>query len=471
MTEAKYEFLQSIANSSNLTEVVKFIVDEKFKTGNDSYEILATTNVNPNNKRLTPKALLNLYSKVYSLMYKYIAELDTSKPLSNNDKILRSKFERGELKKSPTPEEIKKFFFVTYPNTTGNSYFLHSQSGEDVIRNNDVLDDFIHVYPFGYPKKIDCRLYFNTTPENSCKIGELLLEECFKRHLRAYFKFDTAGDRNDSMLIYTNYEHVNQFVEIINKIRKKHPKLFAGAEKSGLLTAKVDDCIFFGEEPEYQHSSFNAERADAIDEFIKSELAQARRAIGNYTGNFRTRTGENLNLKDYIIYRLKASYMETLEQTQLDIKNGIFPRHINQTNVKDYIEIENHIYNECKKRLPDHVEKTINENAEKIIEDFKNGRRPVVPSVEYKTLRLGLSGYNKIYEQNLLKKHGYLRYAQRINLDIEKKFFDIFNIQKTIKNHVTLENLEPFFNKHHCSTNYPHLNTETDAEFAQIQGL
>lgn len=463
MEKNKLNFLQSIQNDNSLTEIVKLCLYYKLKYKYSAYTVLTQYNTNKNNARVSAKALLSLYKKAYDLMYQYVEDISNKTAHTQQFEILRKKYLSGELKKDLTPEQCKEFFFEecikfsTHPP-------VHAQHGADPIYQDFVTSDFIHVYPFEYPSKIDCRLYLNTTPENSCKIGELLLEESFKIKRRVYFKFDTEGSRNDSMLLYCSYENANIFVELLEKIKKEHPELFIGATKSGVITGSVNDFISYGEEPQYTHSSFNSERADSIDEFISAQLEKNRKAIGNYNGYLNTSENTTLNLKDYLIYRIKKSFMETIKQNIIDIKNNNFPKEITDKNRNDYIEIQNNMYTTYNKTLPDHIIKQIETQATSIIQDLKNGNKARLSSISIPTKRTSLTFYAEEYAAKLLAKNGYLTYSFHIDLDIEEKLFEIFNVSDKIEKNITIENLEPYFTKHHCSVVYPHLNTETEKE-------
>lgn len=470
MTEEKLNFLQSLDPSEDLIKLVNFCTKTKIDYGRDAYDTMATIGINQNNKTVSEQSLLSLYKKTYDLMFKYVSELKIRNTTSQHFVKLKEMYNSGELKQNLSPEECRKFYFSTCPNVLGEYSPLHAQGGKDVIlKNGNVVSDFIHIYPFERASEINCRLYLNTTPDNSCKIGEYLLEECYNRHLRVYFKFDTSGKRNDSMLVYTNYQKVSKFVEILEQIKQQHPELFVGATKSGVLTAQVNDFISYGEEPEYKHSSFNAERAAAIDEFTNREIARARMGIGNYLGTFTTRYGEILDLRNYLIYRLKESFLDILEQRQANIKQCIYPSNINETNVKDYIELETNIYNTCKNQMPPYVLQTIEKNVDKIISNLKQGFRPRCSYIEFKTQKTSLSLYKPEYTQQRLDKHGYLPYTIMLDYDIQNKLFQMFNVYERIKKNTTLENLAPYFEKHHCSVYHPHLNTETAQELNVIK--
>lgn len=470
MSDAKLDFIQNLKPNYDLTQVVKFCIEKKIQNNTDAYHVVTRTNINQNNKPVSFKALLSLYETVYDLMYDYIKNLQIKPNTSQTFKILRKKFELRELKKNPKPQECREFFFTTCPQILGDHAPVHSQQGNDPIdENGNVYRDFIHVYPFEYPSKIDCRLYLNTTPENSCKIGELLLKECYKKHMRVYFKFDTSGLRNDTMLLYTSYERVNDFVQILDQIKQKYPQLFVGAEKVSLLTARVSDCISYGEEPEYKHSSFNSERCDAIDNFVDSQLSKARMSIKNYNGVIQTSKGEKLALRDYIIYRLRESFMEALNQTQKNIKNKVYPENLDRKNIRSYIEIQNNIFSSCQTNMPQYAVEQIEKQADRILNNLKFGARLSSNyTLYFKTTKKELFNFSEDYIEKQMKTRGYLEYPVTVHYNIEEKLFSVFGAKQKILNAVTLENLQPFFEKTHCSVNNHFLNTETEA---QLKGL
>ena len=470
MSDAKLDFIQSLTPNYDLTKVVKHCIEKKIQNNTDAYHVVTRTNINTNNSPISSKALLSLYKTAYDLMYDYIKNLQVKPNTSQTFKILRKKFELRELKKNPKPQECREFFFEICPQILGDHAPVHAQQGNDPIDiNGNVYRDFIHVYPFEYPSKIDCRLYLNTTPENSCKIGELLLKESYKKHLRVYFKFDTSGFRNDTMLLYTSYERVNDFIQILEEIKNKYPQLFVGAEKAGLLTARVNDFLAYGEEPEYKHSSFNSERCDAIDNFVDSQLSKARMSIKNYNGVIQTSKGEKLELRDYIIYRLKETFMETLAQIQENIKNKIYPDNLDKKNLKSYIEIQNNIFNSCQTNMPQYTIEQIEKQADRILNNLKFGARASSTyTLYFKTTKSELFNFDKDYIDKQMKTRGYLEYPVTVHYNIEEKLFSVFGAKQKILNAATLENLQPFFEQTHCSVNNHFLNTETEA---QLKGL
>ena len=470
MNDAKLDFIQNLKPNYDLIKVVKHCVEKKIQNNTDAYHVVTRTNVNENNSPISSKALLSLYKTAYDLMYDYIKNLQIKPNTNQTFKILKKKLELRELKKNPKPQECKEFFFENCPQFLGDHAPVHAQKGFDIIdENGNVYHDFVHVYPFEYPSKIDCRLYLNTTPENSCKIGELLLKECYKKHLRVYFKFDTSGLRNDTMLLYTSYERVNDFVEMLEQIRNKHPQLFVGAEKTSLLTARVNDFIAYGEEPEYTHSSFNSERCDAIDNFVDSQLSKARMSIKSYNGVIQTSKGEKLELRYYIIYRLKESFMESLAQTQQNIKNKIYPNNLDKKNLKSYIEIQNNIFATCQANMPQYAVEQIEKQTDRILNNLKFGARASSTyTLYFKTTKTELFNFEKDYIDKQMKTRGYLEYPVTVHFNIEEKLFSVFGSKQKILNEATLENLEPFFEKNHCSVNNHFLNTETEAQLKTL---
>ena len=139
----------------------------------------------------------------------------------------------------------------------------------------------------------------------------------------------------------TNSKTVDRFIEILNKLKKEKPALFNGATKSGIFTAGINDFISYGEEPEYKHSSFNAERASAIDSFFDQEIANFRQRIASFQGEFTNRFGRKLKLRDYIYYKLETAFLDQLNERQQNIKKGKFPSFVTNRNVNNYINTGN----------------------------------------------------------------------------------------------------------------------------------
>ena len=76
------------------------------------------------------------------------------------------------------------------------------------------------------PKKIivDHRLYLNTENIDTYKVMELFRNKCKERELDYHFKFSDIGDRDDTIVIYSDDKKLSKYLEILEEIKKKSQK-------------------------------------------------------------------------------------------------------------------------------------------------------------------------------------------------------------------------------------------------------
>ncbi len=109
-------------------------------------------------------------------------------------------------------------------------------------------DDFFHIR-IGESKAVttECRLYLRILPHNIHNLASVLTKKCLERNLPTHFKFTTL--RLDSLVLYTDYDHAQNFVDIIEEIRQEQPSLFENAQKLHPLWGQINGYIGFMEEP------------------------------------------------------------------------------------------------------------------------------------------------------------------------------------------------------------------------------
>lgn len=337
-----------------------------------------------------------------------------------------------------------------------------------------VRKDFVHTYPFvkSNGANIDCRLYLNLKANNIKPVAEKLMEQCFKdKKGKLYFKHWTADDRNDTFLIYTDYEKAQYYVDVLKNMKKESPHLFVGAEKTNPFLATIDGFIGFGEEPTYTHSSFNAERSEALNEFLGDEYKKERKKIGNYKGALTTSNGLNVDLKNYMMIKYKEAFKDSLRKAQEDILNGNLPKKYQDDKKasQNYIDLQNNLWDACRNDMPTSLMGEFEKLADRAIEDFKLGR--AIGSgcgIDIRTKKRELFDNNPYYDKELSEK-GYLRYTYRYEFDMDKHLFDIFGADKRIESRITDENLKPYLEKHHISSINPALNIESEATLSKVR--
>ena len=119
---------------------------------------------------------------------------------------------------------------------------------------------------------VEHRLYINTDSESLYSIINLFMKACSDKGIPFYFKFGlNDGSRDDTIPIYSDSEHLLDYIEILNDIKKNHPEL--AFYKPPILCGKINGFIGYGSEPDeeivHKRTSFNEIRANLIEDSIK----------------------------------------------------------------------------------------------------------------------------------------------------------------------------------------------------------
>ena len=161
-----------------------------------------------------------------------------------------------------------------------------SDESIDFQQGNSVAQghmNFVHVMTHknqsGSPK-IDLRLYLNLKRDNIVKFSKIFYKTCRERNMLPYFKFsNTDNKRNDTFLIYTNYEDMQTYIDIINEIKANNPELLEGTEKPNPNMGTIEGYIGYGEEPVKHGESYNSTRRKACDDMFKKIEGSARSVV------------------------------------------------------------------------------------------------------------------------------------------------------------------------------------------------
>ena len=185
---------------------------------------------------------------------------------------------REFLKNTPYVKSAKEFFKIKrkvdgdekleiiYPKYTP---FSHGESWTYISHNS--------INPSNYKKIIvDHRLYLNTENIDTYKVMELFRNKCKERELDYHFKFSDIGDRDDTIVIYSDDRKLSKYLEILEEIKKEEPEIVKRAQTPPMLTGKIDGWIGYGSEPSLDENgkntkSFNSSRSGIIQNAISKE--------------------------------------------------------------------------------------------------------------------------------------------------------------------------------------------------------
>ena len=123
---------------------------------------------------------------------------------------------------------------------------------------------------------VDHRLYLNTENIDTYKVMELFRNKCKERELDYLFKFAEKGDRDDTIVIYSDDRKLSDYIEILEEIKKEEPEIVKRAQTPPMLTGKIDGWIGYGSEPSLDENgkhtkSFNSVRSGIIQNAISKE--------------------------------------------------------------------------------------------------------------------------------------------------------------------------------------------------------
>ena len=185
---------------------------------------------------------------------------------------------REFLKNIPYVKSAKEFFKINGKvdadeqlETIYSKYtpFSHGESWTYISHNS--------INPSKYKKIIvDHRLYLNTENIDTYKVMELFRNKCKERELDYHFKFSENGDRDDTIVIYSDDKKLSKYLEILEEIKKEEPEIIKRAQTPPMLTGKIDGWIGYGSEPSLDENgkhtnSFNSVRSGIIQNAISKE--------------------------------------------------------------------------------------------------------------------------------------------------------------------------------------------------------
>ena len=164
------------------------------------------------------------------------------------------------------------------------------------------------INPSKYKKIIvDHRLYLNTENIDTYKVMELFRNKCKERELDYHFKFSDRGDRDDTIVIYSDDKKLSKYLEILEEIKKEEPEIVKRAQTPPMLTGKIDGWIGYGSEPSLDENgkntkSFNSSRSGIIQNAISKETIKWLRENKELT---KEDTGLNEYLTKQIFDKIK----------------------------------------------------------------------------------------------------------------------------------------------------------------------
>ena len=287
------EIYGSIENPLDDPNVMRKLISIYSKIGSDSsiqkplddyfYEMLVKTtskdNVYKDNRKFS--------DRFYSMMFNKWKDSITSMSRAEFDKL----FTQGDYGKDfiemrnflinvanvstwadmanilSSNENLKNAFHNYMWYTTYDDTWKHVKSSRVTANKNNL-------------SSVEHRLYLNLESTDIHQMLIYFVEKCSKYNLPYYFKFAEAGNRDDTVVIYSSTKYLAEYIDVLMEIKNEHPEFVSSVKAPPILTGKIDGWIGYGSEPgltpDGKKTSFNSIRTKAIissmDDSIKDWL-------------------------------------------------------------------------------------------------------------------------------------------------------------------------------------------------------
>lgn len=149
----------------------------------------------------------------------------------------------------------------------------------------------------GYDIDVQHRLYLNLESIDTYVVAYEIMKKCEEHNLPFYFKFDEYGDRDDTLVVYSDTERLPIYINILEEIAKEHPEIKQRAKHPPILSGQVNGWIGYGAEPDVERESFNSLRSKCIYDAIDSSYLEWLKLNKNRKVKFQ---GQIISVIDFV---------------------------------------------------------------------------------------------------------------------------------------------------------------------------
>lgn len=146
------------------------------------------------------------------------------------------------------------------------------------ISNND-LDSWTHIVSNQYDRfdgkeeTIEHRLYINNDKKYTHRIAALFTEKCRQRNIPFYYKYNEGKDRDDTIVIYSDIEHLTDYISILKEMKKENPQLMSNIHEPPMLTGRIDGWIGYGADPKGK-TSYTFKRTNSMFKALECSIVE-----------------------------------------------------------------------------------------------------------------------------------------------------------------------------------------------------
>lgn len=199
--------------------------------------------------------------------------------------------------------------YIQYINKLEESYFLCLETHK--------------IYGKSYDTDYNVRLYINLKANSLIAFAREFLDRTYLCEFPALLKILNHDHRNDTITIYTDYEHASAVIDCIEDIKRECPSIFSNVGGVSPLLGKVNDYIGFGEVNDSRKTYFgtrsialSSSRDIATREVLKNNIVGIEDKI-----IFRS-DSESYTPSEYLAFLIERNALKLIERKIEDIESS-----------------------------------------------------------------------------------------------------------------------------------------------------
>jgi hypothetical protein len=161
------------------------------------------------------------------------------------------------------------------------------------------------------------RLYLNPDPKDLYDFVIIMIKKFNEKKLPHYFKFSNTGNREDSIVLYSDHERLDDYIKVLLEIKSENLDIINRFKMKPILTGNINSFISYGSEPNQSNFSYTSLRAELIERAL--DIATIKWLIENQNRTFKYQNKE-LTLKEIINTDATIKFVESIKEKDEDFK-------------------------------------------------------------------------------------------------------------------------------------------------------
>lgn len=257
----------------------------------------------------------------------------------------------------------------------------------------------------GYKQVIDLddithRIYIGAKREDIYALAYEFRKACEEENLPYYFKFDIGKQsRVDTVVVYSDDENFGKHIDILDKIKEKHPKIAEKCGKPSIVMGNYDNWLGLADEPQITYmvdgksrtASYNEIRAVLIEEAMDRAISRRLRELSEENTSFDVQESLKSSLSQVITNEIFSSN-PNLTENQRQILSEEIQSFCEKITEEDLGELIDYFANSCDRRWKEDIDECQNDEISNLKKTIVCGNATIDCKVTLATLDLAIKG-------------------------------------------------------------------------------